>query len=133
MTNQKFAKFSPSKFLHIYRVLHEYQTNRLEDISQARAQQLAAGVATIDHTLQLISIACGSCEFLASRSQSKSPSAKGLSHIDWYSWQPSLSSPNCFHAGPCGFQDAVGALILKAIRPCLERVWLQQTTIALNH
>ena len=32
-TDQKFAKFSSSKFLHIYRVSHEYRTNWLEDIS----------------------------------------------------------------------------------------------------
>ena len=41
----KFTKFSPSKFLHIYRVLREYRTNLLEDISYADAQQLR-GVGT---------------------------------------------------------------------------------------
>ena len=30
-------------------------------------------------------MACGSCEFPVSHSPSKSPSTKGLSHIDWYS------------------------------------------------
>ena len=33
----------------------------------------------------LIAMACGSCEFPVSRSKGISSSAKGLSHIDWFS------------------------------------------------
>ena len=77
MTDQKFTKFSSSKFLHIYRVSHAYQTKLLEDISQACAQY--------SNNLQLgyllITMACGLYEFPVSRSPSKPPSIPQILHI----------------------------------------------------
>ena len=98
MTGQKFTKFLPSKFLHIYgKVSHEHQTNWLEDISKACAQQVAAGVPSITF---LTAMAYGSREFLVSHSQGKSTSAKRLSNVDWYS-QYSLEPLNLYKTCTC--------------------------------
>ena len=86
-TDQKFIKFSPSKFLHIYsKVSRECNTatcfKNIEEIEDIFVHTHPT-TCRVPLIVFLIATACRSCEFLVSHSQSKPPSAKGLSLIDW--------------------------------------------------
>ena len=60
---------------------------------------------TINHLL--IAMGCGSCEFPVSRSQSKSPSAKGLSHIQEIGSHGSLEPLNLYKTCKLSFQTFI--------------------------
>ena len=78
MTDQKFFKFSPSKFLYIYsKVSLEYQTNWRHSWNIPNNLQGIIDYPLDSHGLRIVWI---------SHLQGNSSSAKGLSHIDWYSW-----------------------------------------------
>ena len=62
--------------------------NKLEIFSFVATCPTTCRVTTILSITFLITTACGLCKFPVAHSQGKSPSSKGLSHIDWYLWQP---------------------------------------------
>ena len=91
---------------------NEYQTNSLEDISQACTQQLAARIPSITF---LRSMACGLSEFPIIHSQGKSPSAKGMSHIYCYSQQP-RTIESIIKRASCHFTLTIKLLDIVAMR-----------------